>query len=1344
LIKDYVSHGAEQIFVLPPLAADQTLEAYVVTNEYVINYVRNASIRDVAYMLLDNQELSNKVINAIYSENVKTLKDLNVKGKTVLVRVDYNVPLDSNLNITNNKRIRETVDTINYLTGQGAKVVLMSHLGRPDGKVVESMSLKPVAKELSKLLGHEVGFAPDSIGSETKKMVSELKNGDVLLLENLRFYPEEEGKNQSGKKDKEAMLSFAKELASMGDVFVQDAFGVVHRAHASTAGIVRYIKEVGAGFLLEKEITFLGKQLDDRGKDKRKGNKKGEGFVAILGGSKVSDKINIIENLLNKADVIIIGGAMAYTFLKAQGIEIGKSRVENDKLDLARELLQKAKDKGVKILLPIDHITASQSNVDFANQVVLNPENIYETKSNSIDSELMGLDVGPKTNELFETIIKNADTILWNGPLGVFEINEFSKGTIGMAEAIAQSTDKGAMSVVGGGDSVAAVEKAGVEKRITHISTGGGASLEFLEGKVLPGINALKSKYDLLLNALKSRNSLRTQKLDIVNDEKSFENISEYKAIEKYIKTNLQSIRTLFIQDKDKQDNDKRGNKFSKKIDIGNNQSLTFDFSRTNIDENMFSLFVNLFKARNLKNKIEEMFNGKKINWTEGRAVLHSALRNTSNNPVYVEGTDKNVMDDINAVLQKMKSFSDKLISGQWKGVTGKQITDVVSIGIGGSDLGPRMATDALSTYKVGPNVHFVSNVDPNDINSILNSLGLNPETTLFIIESKTFTTEETLSNANLAKKWITSKLGNNADVISKHFVAVSTNKEKVAAFGIDTNNMFEFWDWVGGRYSVWSAVGLPLMCSIGYDNFIEFLDGAHQIDNNFKNSSYENNLPIIMAMLNVLERNFLGRSAYAILPYNKYLKLFTSHIQQVYMESLGKSVDSKGNRINYATGSELYGTAGTDAQHSYLQEHHQGTDIIPVDFVGFATNDIDDKDMQTSHLRLLANLLAQSNAMAFGRTYDETVQKLISEGVDENTAKRKAKDQVFDGNRPSTIMMFDKLTPRSLGALIALYEDMVTTLGIVWDINTFDQMGVELGKVNAKGLFSALQGNQFDTDSSTQNLINSIIQQNKLTLPFVTALLKAIAKPLAIILFYKDYKSGKYSYVRKKYTLEATIAAVLEAPLMMLLSTDYFVLLHYSSRFVHPSYAQAYRTRYQGVDEIKTKTKETFVKTLKISTAILLPIASIAFLASVIIGVASPFIFLIPGIVTPLAITIIASFVTNIKNHIIYNLQNNDNRLSIIDSKLTNAINKLLDSSDDTQLKEDVLRMIEAGFSEDSIEKLLKQYFALRNAEIPLSLYDKKQEIKFGTAGIRGILSEEFNFLDVSIIIQAISNAIN
>lgn len=750
----------------------------------------------------------------------------------------------------------------------------------------------------------------------------------------------------------------------------------------------------------------------------------------------------------------------------------------------------------------------------------------------------------------------------------------------------------------------------------------------------------------------------------------SFTALPAYNAIDKYIKSKLQSIKQLFSQDAQKDSSDKRGNKFSRKIDIGNGESLIFDFSRTNMDEKLLSLFINLFKARNVKNKIEDMFSGKKINWTEGRAVLHTALRNTSDSPVFVEGTDKNVMDDINAVLQKMKSFSDKLISGEWKGVTGKNITDVVSIGIGGSDLGPRMATDALSIYKKGPNVHFVSNVDPNDINSTLSAL--NPETTLFIIESKTFTTEETLSNANLAKKWITSKLGSNPDVISKHFVAVSTNQTKVADFGIDTDNMFEFWDWVGGRYSVWSAVGLPLMCSVGYDNFMEFLDGAHQIDNNFRNESYENNIPVIMAMLNILERNFLERSSYAILPYNKYLKMFTAHIQQVYMESLGKSVDSKGDRINYSTGSEIYGTAGTDAQHSYLQEHHQGTDIIPVDFVGFLSNDIDDKDMQISHRRLLANMLAQANAMAFGRTYEETVKKLIAEGNDEAAAKRKAKDQIFDGNRPSTIVMFDKLTPRSLGALISLYENMVAALGIVWDINTFDQMGVELGKVNAKGLFNALNGEQFETDSSTQNLIDAVLNQSmKLNLPFVRGLLKIIAKPLALMLFYRDYKYNTPRYITKKWTMEAAIAAVIEAPLMICLTSEFFVLLHYPFRHVGHGLGQQYRYLVKVTDAIKAQTLHAFLDKLKKSAIILSPISAIAFTASALTGILNPMLFLITGIGAPLAISVFAALVENIKNHIIYNVNNNDLRLNIADSQLKYKEDKKIIKSSEKTFKD-------------------------------------------------------------------------
>ncbi|MDR1952053.1 MAG: phosphoglycerate kinase [Elusimicrobiota bacterium] len=412
----------------------------------------------------------------------KTLKDIDVKGKKVLVRVDYNVPLDANLNITNDKRIAATLPTLNYLLDQGAAIILMSHLGRPKGKVVASMSLKPVAKKLSELLGKPVKFVSDCIGPEVKKEAADLKPGEILLLENLRFHPEEEGKNSEGQKDKAAMDSFAKELASLGDVFVQDAFGTVHRAHASTAGIVKYVKDAAAGFLVEKELKFLGEALNNPKKP----------FVAILGGAKVSDKINVIENLLTKVDSIIIGGAMAYTFLKSQGVAVGKSLVEDDKIDLALDILKKAKERKVDFIIPLDHIITDK--IDFVNKEVPQDAIVKTTSDDAIPDGFMGVDVGPQSIEKFSEVLKEAKTIVWNGPLGVFEISQFAKGTIEIAKIVAEATDDGAVSVIGGGDSVAAVKQAGVEKRISHISTGGGASLEFLEGKELPGIAALPEK----------------------------------------------------------------------------------------------------------------------------------------------------------------------------------------------------------------------------------------------------------------------------------------------------------------------------------------------------------------------------------------------------------------------------------------------------------------------------------------------------------------------------------------------------------------------------------------------------------------------------------------------------------------------------------------------------------------------------------------------------------------------------------------------------------------------------------------------------------------------------------
>ena len=402
----------------------------------------------------------------------RTIKEMSLKDKKVLVRVDFNVPLDEKGNITNDKRIVATLPTIKYLLEQNAAIILMSHLGRPKGKVVPSMSLKPAAKRLGELLGKEVKMAPDCVGPEVKKLAAALKSGEILLLENLRFHPEEEANDDK----------FAKELASLGEIFVQDAFGTVHRAHASTVGVVKYMKDAGAGFLVEKELQFLGEAL----------NKPKRPFLAILGGAKVSDKIEVIENLLNKVDDLIIGGAMAYTFLKAEGVDTGNSLVENDKVELAKDIVAKAQKKKVSLIIPNDHIVVDK--IDFANKKIGDGAVVKETNGADIPAGFIGVDIGPETIKRIAPMIIQAKTIVWNGPLGVFEIDQFSKGTVEIAKLVAQSTEKGAISVVGGGDSIAAVKKAGVDKKITHISTGGGASLEFLEGKELPGIAVLPEK----------------------------------------------------------------------------------------------------------------------------------------------------------------------------------------------------------------------------------------------------------------------------------------------------------------------------------------------------------------------------------------------------------------------------------------------------------------------------------------------------------------------------------------------------------------------------------------------------------------------------------------------------------------------------------------------------------------------------------------------------------------------------------------------------------------------------------------------------------------------------------
>lgn len=505
-----------------------------------------------------------------------------------------------------------------------------------------------------------------------------------------------------------------------------------------------------------------------------------------------------------------------------------------------------------------------------------------------------------------------------------------------------------------------------------------------------------------------------------------------------------------------------------------NDYSLTFenqilvDFSKNKINQETLKLLHQLAKESALDEAINAMFTGEKINRTENRAVLHTALRNRSNTPVYVDGKD--VMPEVNAVLAKMGAFCDRVISGEWKGYTGKAITDVVNIGIGGSDLGPYMVTEALRPYKNHLNMHFVSNVDGTHIAETLKKV--NPETTLFLVASKTFTTQETMTNANSARDWLLAAAKDNS-AVAKHFAALSTNGKAVAEFGIDTNNMFEFWDWVGGRYSLWSAIGLSIALSIGFDNFEALLSGAHEMDKHFRTASLEKNIPATLALIGLWNTNFLGAQTEAILPYDQYLHRFAAYFQQGNMESNGKYVDRNGNVIrDYQTGPIIWGEPGTNGQHAFYQLIHQGTMLIPCDFIAPAQSH---NPLGDHHSKLLSNFFAQTEALAFGKTKEEVEAEFVKAGKSLDEVKDIVPFKVFTGNKPTNSILVQKITPFVLGALIAMYEHKIFAQGVIFNIFSFDQWGVELGKQLANRILPELADKEKVTshDSSTNGLIN-------------------------------------------------------------------------------------------------------------------------------------------------------------------------------------------------------------------------------------------------------------------------------
>ncbi|XP_076012042.1 glucose-6-phosphate isomerase b [Genypterus blacodes] len=523
------------------------------------------------------------------------------------------------------------------------------------------------------------------------------------------------------------------------------------------------------------------------------------------------------------------------------------------------------------------------------------------------------------------------------------------------------------------------------------------------------------------------------------------------------------NMRHMFEADKE------RFNKLSVSLNTEDGDIL-LDYSKNLVTDDVMKMLVDLAKSRHVEAAREKMFAGEKINFTEGRAVLHVALRNRSNTPIMADGKD--VMPDVNKVLEKMKGFCHNVRSGEWKGYTGKSITDVVNIGIGGSDLGPLMVTEALKPYsKGGPQVWFVSNIDGTHVAKTLAQL--NPETTLFIIASKTFTTQETITNAESAKSWFLEQ-AKDVTAVAKHFVALSTNAPKVKDFGIDTQNMFEFWDWVGGRFSLWSAIGMSIALHIGFDNFEQLLSGAHWMDNHFRTAPLDKNAPVLLALLGIWYINFFHAETHTMLPYDQYMHRFTAYFQQGDMESNGKYITTQGTRVNYHTGPIVWGEPGTNGQHAFYQLIHQGTRMVPADFLIPAQSQHPIRE-NLHHKILLANFLAQTEALMRGKTTEEARKELEASGVDAEELEKILPHKVFQGNRPTNSIIFKKLSPYTLGALIAMYEHKIFVQGVMWDINSFDQWGVNLGKQLAKNIEPELKdaAEVHAHDASTNGLIN-------------------------------------------------------------------------------------------------------------------------------------------------------------------------------------------------------------------------------------------------------------------------------